>query len=140
MKKLSLLIVLILFSGITFSQTLEKGNVLGIHTSEVILQPDVTYNQYKEFLLNQLFPKFEEAYMGDVKLYLIEGIKGENVNNYGWVFLFKSPEALKKWVSEEGGINESLSDEFWETVSDVMNEQNKYVKVFETSFTDWIIQ
>jgi hypothetical protein len=47
---------------------------------------------------------------------------------------------LKKWVSEEGGINESLSDEFWETVFDVMNEQNKYVKVFETSFTDWIIQ
>ena len=137
MKKIFVLVALLLFSGFTFSQTLEKGIVLGLHTSEIVLQPDVSYNQYKEFLLNKLFPKFEEAYKGDVKFYLIEGIKGENNNNFGWIFFFKSTETLNKWMGEKGEIN---SDEFWETVSDVMEEQNKYVKVFETSFTDWVVQ
>ena len=137
MKKIFVLVALLLFSGFTFSQTLEKGNVLGIHVFEVILQPDVTYNQFKEFLLNKSFPKYEEAFKGDVKLYLIEGIKGENKDKFGWIFLFKSTEALNKWVGEKGGIN---SDEFMETVSEVMEEQNKYVKVFEHPFTDWVVQ
>ena len=140
MKKIIVLIGLLLFSGITFSQTFEKGQVLGIHVNEIVLQPDVTYNQYKEFMMNKAFPKFEEAYKGDVKLYLIEGIKGENKDKIGWIFLFKSSEAFKKWITEEGGINEALSDEFWKTVSDVMDEQNKYVKANNRTFTDWVVQ
>jgi len=141
MKKNFVLVALLLFSGITFSQTLEKGNLIGLHVSEIVLQPDVSYNQYKEFLLNTLFPKLEEAYKGDVKFYLIEGIKGENKNNYGWIFLFKSAEVRDKWITEEGGIREELQEEFMEVIADVMKEQEKYIlNGVESSYTDWVVQ
>ena len=141
MKKLSLLIVLLLFSCITFGQTFEKGNLIGLHVSKIKLNPDVSYNEYKEFLLNKLFPKIEEAYKGDAELFLIEGIKGENLNNYGWVFVFKSVEARDKWIDENGGIRESLSEEFWGVLGDLMEEQNKYIITgIESDFTDWVVQ
>jgi hypothetical protein len=80
------------------------------------------------------------TYKGDVKLYLIEGTKGENLNNFGFIFLFKSHEAYKKWFGKEGERIESLWEEFMKNISDVMNEQNKYVKVYETTYTDWVVQ
>lgn len=141
MKKLSLLIVLLIFSWITFSQTLEKGNLIGSHESKIKLHPDISYSQYKEFLLNKLFPKIEEAYKGDAELYLIEGIRGENLNNYGWIFVFKSVEARDKWLDEKGNLKETVRDEFWEVLGDLMNEQNKYIITgIESDFTDWIVQ
>lgn len=141
MKKLSLLIVLLLISGITFSQTLEKGTLIGLHESKIKLHPDVSYNQYKEFLLNKLFPKIEEAYKGDAEIYLIEGIRGDNLNNFGWLFVFKSVELRDKWLDESGNLRETVSGEFWEALGDVMNEQNKYIITgIVSDYTDWIIQ
>jgi hypothetical protein len=141
MKKIFVLIALLLFSGFTFSQTLEKGNLIGLHESKITLHPDVSYNQYKEFLLNTLFPKIEEAYKGDAKLYLIEGIRGEHLNHYGWLFVFKSVEARDKWLDDNGNLKNTISDEFWETLGDAMDEQNKYIiSGIESDFTDWIVQ
>ena len=140
MKRLFLISILVAIASVAFCQMLPKGVVIGLHESEIILQPDVTYNQYKEFLLKEAIPKFEEAYNGDAKIYLIEGIKGENVNNFGWIFLFKSKEILDKWIGPEGGIGEQFIDEFNEKIADVMKEQEKYVKVFESNFTDWVVQ
>lgn len=71
---------------------------------------------------------------------MIEGIKVENVNNFGWIFLFKSKESLDKWIDEKGGIREQYKSEFNEKIADVMKEQEKYVKVFESQFTDWVVQ
>ena len=141
MKKIFLLIALVLFSGFTFSQTLKPGNLIGLHESKIKLHPDISYNQYKEFLLNTLTPKIEEAYKGDVKLYLIEGIRGENLHNFGWIFIYESVETRDKWIDEEGNIKASLRDEFWEVLKDVMEEQNKYIiSGIESDFTDWVVQ
>lgn len=141
MKKIFVLIALVLFSGFTFSQTLEKGNLIGLHESKIKLHPDVSYNQYKEFLLNTLFPKIEEAYKGDAELFLIEGIRGENLNNYGWLFVFKSIEARDKWLDENGNLKDTVSDEFWEVIKEEMDEQNKYIiSGIDSDFTDWIVQ
>lgn len=141
MKKIFVLIALFLFSGSIFSQTLEKGNLIGLHESKIKLNPDVSYNQYKDFLLNKLFPKIEEAYKGDAKIYLIEGIRGENQDNYGWIFVFKSVEARDKWLDENGSLKEAVSEEFWKTIEDEMNEQKKYIiSGIESDFTDWVVQ
>ena len=141
MKKIFVLIALLLFSGFTFGQSLEKGNLIGLHESKIKLHPDVSYNQYQEFLSNKLFPKIEEAYKGDAKIYLIEGIRGEHLNNFGWLFVFKSVEVRDKWLDETGNLRETISGEFWETLDDVLNEQNKYIITgIESDFTDWIVQ
>ena len=87
-----------------------------MHESQIILRPDISYNQYNQFLPDKLFPKIEAAYKGDVELYLIEGIIGENSDNWGWIFLLKSAEARDKWIDEEGGIKEALREEFFKVI------------------------
>jgi len=140
MKKIFVLVAQLLFSGITFSQTLEKGNFIGLHVTEIVLQPDVTYNQFKEFLLNKIFPKYEEAFKGDVELYLIEGIRGENEKGDGMIMLMKSSDVRDKWFNENGQLRETLRDEFNEVLADVMKEQQKYIKASSRTYTDWIVQ
>ncbi len=49
MKKLILLAALVLVACTIFGQTLQKGNLVGVHVLDVIIQPDVTYNQWKDF-------------------------------------------------------------------------------------------
>jgi len=56
MKKLILLATFILMAGTIFGQTLQKGNVLGLHVITVNLDPDVTYNQWKNAALTVYIP------------------------------------------------------------------------------------
>ena len=51
MKKLLLLIVLGLVATVAFGQALQKGNLLRIHYLTVDLDPDVTMNQYLDFVI-----------------------------------------------------------------------------------------
>ena len=82
----------LLFAGIAFGQTLKKGCVLGVHhINDVVLAEGTTMEDLIDFNLNKYVPAFEKALPG-IRLFLIEGIRGEEVNSYGFLFYCESVE------------------------------------------------
>lgn len=137
MKKLLVLNALILFSGITFSQTLEKGNLIGQHVMEVYLNPDVTYNQMQEFIKNKLIPAFEKQF--GCKAYHLKGIRGVNKHGFGMLYIYESENARDKFYNEDGSRTE-LGDSAMEKVWPVLDELTNTIGEWEFEYTDWIVQ
>lgn len=139
MKKLILLAALVLVACTTFGQTIQKGNLVGVHVIDVTIQPDVTYNQWKDFYVNKLIPKMNEAYQDDAKVFLLEGIRGESKNEIGLIYVFKSEEDRDKYFNEDGSLNE-FGEKFREKLNSINKEAEKYEKEYSTKYTDWIVQ
>ena len=137
MKKLILTAALILVVVTTFGQTLQKGNLIGFHVGTVILDPDVTMNQYKDFILNKMIPEFEKNFPG-MKLYLAKGIRGENENGFGMLYFADSVEDRDKYWNEDGTLNE-LGNSAYEKLQPMIEEGSK-LGTFTSSYTDWVIQ
>jgi hypothetical protein len=139
MKKLILLAAFLMVAGAIFGQTLQKGNLIGVHVMDLKLQPDVTYNQWKDFYLNTVIPKNEELTQGDLKIYLIEGIRGENKNEIGIIYLFKSEAVRDKYMNDDGSATE-FGKPLFEKLNKIFEELGKFEKSSNTTFTDWIVQ
>jgi len=139
MKKLLVLTALILFSGIVFSQTLEKGNLIGVHVGKVILDPDVTLNQWKDFYLNKYSPAVGKGFQGDLKLFLGLADRGDDENMISIFWVFKSIEARDKYFTQEGEATELLISE-WEKLQPIREEANKLGTWNRKHYTDWVIQ
>ena len=137
MKKLSLLIVLLLFSGITFSQTLQKGNLVGVHVYNINLKPDVTSNQMKDFIIHKLVPAYESN--PGANMYLTKCVRGENKYSYGLMVIFKSESDRNKLYNEEGVLTE-LGNTVSEKMQPIFEEFTNTIGEFETEYNDWIVQ
>jgi len=138
MKKLMIITTLILFAGIAFGQTLNKGSIVAVSSYEVTLQPDVTMNQWLEFNRTKWVPAAEKVFPG-IKIYIVVGDRGESENMYGEIWVFDSKETRDKyWPTEEG-------DTEWpegglEILTPISEETSNYVINATRTFTDWIIQ
>ena len=140
MKKIILLAAFVIVAGTTFGQTLQKGNLIGVHVVDITIQPDVTYNQWKDFYVNKLIPKINEAYQNDAKVFLLEGIRGESKNEIGFIYVFKSEEARDKYNNDDGSMTE-FGKKWREKLNSIFEEAKKnYVKEISTKYTDWIVQ
>ncbi len=139
MKKLVLLTAIILVSVVSFGQTIQKGSLIGTHVVILKLKPDATYNQWKDLLLNEYIPKFEEAMQGDVKLYLLEGIRGENKSEIGFLYVYSSEAARDKYNNDDGSLTEYGKQTFAK-LDVLLKEFEKYQKSFGFKYTDWIVQ
>jgi len=131
MKKLILTAAaLILFAGATFGQTLQKGNLIGFHVTTVDLKPDVTMEQYQEFYISKVIPEIEKHYPG-WKGYAVKGIRGENENSIGVIYVIESEKYRDKYFNEDGSLNE---------LGPIWEELNKLGIYSEKHYTDWIVQ
>ena len=137
MKKLIVVTALILFTGVTFSQTLQKGNLVGMHILTINLDPDVTMNQFLDFFSSKVIPEIEESFPG-WKAYLVKGIRGENANSFGLIYVIESEEDRNKYYNEDGSQNE-LGNSIVEKVQPIMTELNQ-LGTWTTEYTDWLVQ
>lgn len=134
MKKLIIIGILVLLSGITFGQTLQKGNLIGTHALTIELNPGVTMEEFQDFYLNTYWPEYEKHLQG-WKFYITKSIRGENENTYGYIGVVESEEARDKYV-----VDEKLKDEaIIEKLKPVNEELNKLGKVTSDKYTDWLI-
>jgi hypothetical protein len=101
MKRLILTTAFVLLAGITFGQTLEKGNSLGLHVYTITLDPDVTLNQWLDFYSNKLIPEFEKNFEG-LKINLLKGDRGRYENKVGILTHFKSEKDRDRYWPEFG--------------------------------------
>ena len=84
MRKLFVITALLLFAGIAFGQTLNKGSMIGVHPMTITLESGVTMDQFLDFFTNKWIPEVEKLFDG-WKGIIVKGNKGEHVNEYGLV-------------------------------------------------------
>lgn len=135
MKKLFLFTALILFSGLTFGQTIQKGNVIGTHVMTVTLNPDVTMDKFIEFFHTRMAPEIEKN--SGWKVYLIKSIRGENPDSYGLLYVIKSEKDRDKYYNPDGSDSE-LGKAVTEKMQPIMDEMAK-LGTIDTKYTDWLV-
>ena len=136
MKK-SLLIGLVLISGCTFGQTLQKGNLIGMHVLTINLEPDVTMKQFLDFYASRAIPQIETNFPG-WKAYLVKGIRGENENKFGVIYVIDSEEDRDLLYNEDGS-NSELGKSIMEKIQPVIDQSNQLAS-WTSVYTDWIVQ
>ncbi len=77
MRKLFIFFALLLFAGTAFGQTLHKGGMIAVHETTLTLQPDVTMDQYLDFLTNKWYPEINKLLKG-ATIFGLAGDCGEN--------------------------------------------------------------
>jgi hypothetical protein len=136
MKKLVLIAAVILMAGITYGQSLQKGNLVGTHVITVSLKPGVTMEKFIEFFSAKLIPEVEKNYPG-WKAYIVKGIRGENNNSFGLIYVIKSEKDRDKYYNADGSASE-LGKSVTEKLQPVLDEAAK-LGTFTTKYTDWVI-
>lgn len=116
---------------------MQKGNLVGVHNLTITLDPDVTMNQYKTFYLNKVIPEYEKHFTG-VNVYLLKGIRGENVNSLGIMWVFESEEDRNKYFDEDGSTTE-LANSTFEKIQPITDELEK-LGTWSSDYTDWLVQ
>jgi hypothetical protein len=136
MKKLILIVMFFVLAGSTYGQNLQKGNFVGFHEMTIKLDPNVTMNQYLDFYKNKLMPAYESNFQA--KAYLVKGRRGECVDCFGVMFIWKSEADRDKYFNTEGGLNEygrSIADKL-KPLADEIAKLGSYT----SKYTDWIVQ
>jgi hypothetical protein len=137
MKKLILITAIILIAGITYGQSLQKGNLVGTHTLTVSLKPGVTMEKYMEFYKTKAIPEIEKS-MPPMKVYLVKGLRGENMDSFGMIIVFKSAQERDKYYNADGSGTE-LAKSVDVKLKPVMDELEK-LGTYTSKYTDWIVQ
>ena len=137
MKKLIVITVLILFTGFTFGQTLQKGNLIGMHVLTINLDPDITMNQYLKAFSNKVIPEIEKNAPG-WELFLVKGIRGENENSFGLIYVIESEDVRNKYNNDDSSPTE-LGISLQKKMQPFMDELNQ-LGTWTTEYTDWLVQ
>jgi hypothetical protein len=128
---------IILLAGITFVQTLKKGNVIGVHVATITLEPGVTMEQFIAFYTNKLIPEFEKNRIG-WKAYFVKSIRGDIKNGFGLVIVIKSEKDWERYYNADRSYSE-LGNSANEKLKPILEELKKF-GTYTTSYTDWVIQ
>ena len=137
MKKLIFLMALILLTGLTFGQTIQKGNLLGTHVMTVSLQSGVTMDHFLKFFKSKYIPAFEKNHPG-WKVYIVKSIRGDVKDSYGMLMLVKSQKERDKYYNTDGS-NSKAGNSADEKLKPVSDEMKKF-GTFTTTYTDWLVQ
>ena len=136
MKKLILITAAMLLVGMTHGQNLQKGNLIGTHVLTVTLSPGVTMDKFVEFFNTKVIQEIEKNYLG-WKVYPVKGVRGENNNSFGWIFVIKSEKERDKYFNTEGGLSE-LGQTARDKIQPILDELGK-LGTYTTKYTDWVI-
>ena len=139
--KTKMLLMLCLLMGLFVTQltaqNLQKDNLLGMHVINITLAPNVTMDKFLDFYTNKFLPEYEKSFPG-IKLYVIKGIRGENENKFGLLYVLKSTEVRDKYWPQKD-INSEVYQERMKKLEPLVVERKKLATWTEASQTDWII-
>lgn len=136
MKKLIFIFTFILFAGSVPGQTLQYGNLVGVHVITIELKKGITMSEFQKFHVNKLIPEYEKNYPG-WQLYLAQGLRGENQNKYGWIIIVESEVIRDKYYNDDGSITE-FGQAAAEKMKPILEEAEQFGRLNRT-YTDWLI-
>ena len=138
MKKLILFTAMIVMTGIALGQGVQKGNLVGVHVMTVTLTPGVTMEQFLDFYQNKYIPAYEKNLPG-IKMYVAKGIRGENENSFGLIYIITSKEVRDKYWTETD-VTTELAQSAFKKLEPLSEEGKKLGAWTRTKYTDWVIQ
>jgi hypothetical protein len=136
MKNLILTLTFLLLAGSTIGQTLQSGNLVGVHVITIELKKGITMSEFQKFHVNKLIPEYEKNYPG-WQLYLAQGLRGENQNKYGWIIVVESEEIRDQYYNDDGSITE-FGQAAAEKMKPILEEAEEFGRLNRT-YTDWLI-
>ncbi len=136
MKKLLFILTFLLIAGSLLGQTLQKGNLVGVHVITIELKKGITMSEFQKFHVNKLIPEYEKNYPG-WQLFLAQGLRGENQNKYGWIIIVESEEVRDKYYNDDGSITE-FGQQAADKMKPILQEAEEFGKLHR-SYTDWLI-
>ena len=136
MKKLVLLATLILIAGMTYGQTLQKGNLIGTHMISVALQPGATMEKYMDFYIGKVVPEYEKAFSG-MKAYVVKSVRGANKDSFGGFMVFKTEADRDKYFKADGSYTE-IGNAAYAKLKPVLDELSK-LGTMTSVYNDWLV-
>lgn len=136
MKNLILTITFLLLGGSMFGQTLQSGNLVGVHVITIELKKGITMSEFQKFHVNKLIPEYERNYPG-WRLFLAQGLRGENQNKYGWIIIVESEEIRDLYYNNDGSITE-FGQTAAEKMKPILEEAEQFGRLNRV-YTDWLI-
>ena len=137
MRKLLIVSALLLFAGIVFGQTLQKGGSFGLHVLTINLAPEVTMDQYLDFIVNKFIPEAEKQFEG-VKVIVMKGDRGDHENKIVLVNYFESEKDRDRYFPEEGKRSDEC-EAAREKVQPLLDELQK-MGTWSGEHNSWVIQ
>lgn len=137
MKRFYVLFALCLISGVSYSQSLEKGNLFGLHIFTLDLKPGVEFDQYKNFFQTEYIPALNKNFP-DVDHYLARGNREENEDKIGLVVVFGSQQIKDKYYHADGSTTE-LMNSLLKKVQPVRSKLDSLGTV-TAEYMEWVIQ
>ena len=140
MKKVLLTFAICLLGIFSFSQSLQKGNLLGLHVFTPNLKPGVTMQDYKTFYTSTAIPEFEKAFP-DIKMRLLSSVRGQDSSSMGLVYVFENEAVRNKYFNNDG-----TTTEVYKAASAKMKNLNsEFAKYLTPSnspskYNDWLVQ
>ena len=137
MRKLLVVTAFLLFAGIASGQSVQSGVILGLHEVTVTLDPDITMNQYVEYVNTKLKPEFDKLVPG-LNVFILKGTRGENEHGIGLLYWVESQELRDKLWPTEGETNEEFTKAM-EGISELMEKWGAMEVSFSSKYTDWVV-
>jgi len=111
---------------------------VGHHLGTVDLGPDVTYDQWKTFMISEWIPALNKQFDGDCMIYLIEGERGQYKESLGMLWIFKSVKVRNKYWPEFQQSSEAFNAIF-EKLRPLYQELGELGEFKVQSSTSWIV-
>ena len=140
MKKALVTLGCTLISMISISQTLQKGNLIGLHYFTPKLKDGVTMQDYTNFITTKAVAAYENAFP-EIKMYLIRSLRGQDSSSLGIIYMFKTEADRNKYFGYSGQLTE-LGKAAVAKLNDIGKEFEKYeVSSNEPDkYNDWLVQ
>ncbi|HLO61045.1 MAG TPA: hypothetical protein VK179_20010 [Bacteroidales bacterium] len=136
MRKLFFIAILFSATGFLFGQSLQKGNLVGVHVAELRLKPGVTEEQAVAFMLEKMIPAWEKNY--DTKEYLMRSIKGKDIGKFAILTVFKDENHRDKYYSNSPEARGELK-KIDLAMKDVNSESDKFWYPIDATYNDYLI-
>lgn len=91
----------------------------------------------KAFYLTKVIPEFQKSYQG-IKGYLLHGVRGENIDSFGILWVFENEASRDKFFGKDGKPT-ALGTAASEKLAPLNKEREK-LGTFTSKYTDWLVQ
>ena len=136
MKKILFLSTLAFYSITLNAQTLQKGNLVGMHEVSVELKGNTTMQQFVDFFANKYAPAFAKAFSAEI--HVLKYVRGEAKNKLGYIFIIKNETERNKYFNQDGSLN-TTGKAALAKVKTISEELDKLGKT-SGGYTDWVVE
>jgi hypothetical protein len=136
MKRIFLFTVAAFLTLNSFSQSLPKGSLVGVHHFTVNLNGTTTLQEFMDFQKNKWAPAAAKVY--GCEIHYMKHVRGENENKVGLIMIFKTEAQRNKFYDQDGKLNDA--GKAANAKLKAINDESNKLGTTTGAYTDWIVE